>query len=158
MLADETHEQTSQRGERMRRTVLGDAHVDASLQRVSEFSRPVQELVTEYCWGIVWGQEVLPLRTRSLLNLAMLAALNRPHEFAVHVRGALRNGVSVAEVQAVLLQVAVYAGMPAGLEAFRIAERAISEYHAETAAANAADGAVPAGAETGSGTSSGSTG
>lgn len=127
VLADETHSETYDRGEKVRRSVLGDAHVDASLQRVTEFSRAVQEFVTEYCWGVVWSREVLPARTRSLLNLAMLTALNRPHEFAVHVRGALRNGVTVAEVQEVLLQAAVYVGAPAALEAFRIAERVITE-------------------------------
>lgn len=128
MLADETHGETYERGEKVRRLVLGDAHVDQALERVTDFSRPVQELVTEYCWGVVWSREALSAKTRSMLNLAMLATLNRQHELAVHVRGALRNGVTVEEVQEVLLQTAVYVGAPAALEAFRTAERAISEY------------------------------
>lgn len=130
VLADETHGEAYERGEQLRRAVLGDTHVDLSLQRVTDFSRPLQELVTEYCWGVVWSRSALPPKTRSLLNLAMLTALNRQHEFAVHVRGALRNGVTVEELQEVLLQTAVYVGAPAALEAFRIAERVITEYNA----------------------------
>ena len=129
VLADETHGETYERGEKVRRSVLGDAHVDLSLERVTEFSRPVQELVTEYCWGVVWSRDALPATVRSMLNLAMLTALNRQHELAVHVRGALRNGVTVQEVQEVLLQTAVYVGAPAALEAFRTAERVITEYN-----------------------------
>jgi 4-carboxymuconolactone decarboxylase len=115
------------RGLAKRREVLGAEHVDRSLAQVSDFSRPIQELVTEYCWGAVWGRDGLPSATRSLLNLAMLTALNRPHELAVHVRGALTNGVTVEEIQETLLQTAVYVGVPAALESFRIADRVIAE-------------------------------
>ena len=115
------------RGMSMRRRVLGDAHVDRSMGRVSEFARPVQDLVTEYCWGSVWSRDGLDLRTRSLLNLVMLTALNRMHEFAVHVRGAVNNGCSRDQIREALLQAAVYCGAPAALESFRVAERVLAE-------------------------------
>jgi 4-carboxymuconolactone decarboxylase len=110
-----------------RREVLGPEYVDAALDGATAFSRPLQELVTEYCWGTVWSRPGLDRRTRSLINLAMLTALNRPHELAGHVRGALRNGCSEEEIQEVLLQAAVYCGMPAGLDAFRVAEKVLEE-------------------------------
>jgi 4-carboxymuconolactone decarboxylase len=115
------------RGDQVRREVLGDAHVDRSLAQATDFTRVVQEYVTASCWGDVWSRPGLDRRTRSLLNLAMLTALNRPHEFAVHVKGALNNGVTVAEIQEVLLQTAAYCGAPAALESFRIAEKVIEE-------------------------------
>jgi 4-carboxymuconolactone decarboxylase len=115
----------------MRKEVLGEAHVERSLAAVTDFSRPVQELVTEYCWGAVWTREGLDRRTRSLLNLVMLTALNRGHELAVHVRGAITNGVTETEIQEALLQTAVYVGAPAALESFRIAERTLGELRAE---------------------------
>lgn len=127
MTTEPTHSQTYERGIAMRRAVLGDEHVDRSLAQVSDFSRPVQELVTEYCWGVIWNREGLERKTRSLLNLAMLTALNRSHELGVHVRGAVNNGVSIAEIQETLLQAAVYAGAPAALESFRVAERVLRE-------------------------------
>ncbi|GAA4543983.1 4-carboxymuconolactone decarboxylase [Pseudonocardia xishanensis] len=114
-------------GMRVRREVLGDAHVDRSMAAVSEFARPVQELVTEYCWGEVWTREGLDRRTRSLLNLAMLTALGRNHELAVHVRGAVTNGATVTEIQEALLQTAVYCGVPAALESFRVADGVLAE-------------------------------
>ncbi|MBO3747382.1 carboxymuconolactone decarboxylase family protein [Streptosporangiaceae bacterium NEAU-GS5] len=120
-----------QAGLEMRKQVLGAEHVERSLATASEFSRPVQELVTEYCWGEVWTREGLDLRTRSLLNLVMLTALNRGHEFAVHVRGAVANGVTESEIQEALLQAAVYVGAPAALESFRIAERTLGELRAQ---------------------------
>jgi 4-carboxymuconolactone decarboxylase len=110
-----------ERGMAIRKEVLGAEHVERSLANADEFSRPVQELVTEYCWGEIWGRDGLDRRTRSLLNLGMLAALNRQHELGVHVRGALNNGCSPSEIQEVLLQVAIYAGVPAGIEGFRTA-------------------------------------
>jgi 4-carboxymuconolactone decarboxylase len=116
-----------ERGLKVRREVLGAAHVDRSLEAASDFSRPMQELVTEYCWGAVWSREALDRRTRSLLNLGMLTALNRSQELAVHVRGALTNGCTEEEIRETLLQAAVYCGMPAGLEAFRVAERTLQE-------------------------------
>ncbi|MFI5957671.1 carboxymuconolactone decarboxylase family protein [Cryptosporangium sp. NPDC051539] len=122
------------RGETVRREVLGDAHVNRSMARATEFSRVVQEYVTTTCWGDVWSRPGLDRRTRSLLNLAMLTALNRPHEFSVHVRGALRNGCTEAEIQEVLLQTAPYCGAPAALESFRVAERTIDEVRREAAA------------------------
>ena len=114
----------------MRRQVLGDAHVDRSMGQVSEFARPIQDLVTEYCWGSVWSRDGLDLRTRSLLNLVMLTALNRMHEFAVHVRGAVNNGCSRDQIREALLQAAVYCGAPAALESFRVAERVLEEIDA----------------------------
>jgi len=110
-----------------RREVLGAAHVEASMAKVTEFSRPVQELVTEYCWGTIWTRDGLDRRTRSLLNLATLTALNRNHELGVHVRGAITNGATPAEIQEVLLQAAIYVGVPAALESFRVAERILTE-------------------------------
>jgi 4-carboxymuconolactone decarboxylase len=118
---------TFETGLEMRRRVLGAEHVDRSMANVSEFSRPVQELVTEYCWGAVWTRPGIELKTRSLLNLVMLTALNRSHELAVHVRGAVTNGCSVEEIQEALLQTVVYCGAPAALEAFRVAERVLAE-------------------------------
>lgn len=114
----------------MRRQVLGDAYVQRSLDNATEFSRPMQELVTEYCWGAVWSRPGLVPRDRSLVNLGMLVALDRPDELRVHLRGALNNGVTVAEIQEVILQAGVYCGMPAALDAFRIAGAVIEEHEA----------------------------
>jgi 4-carboxymuconolactone decarboxylase len=116
-----------QRGLEIRREVLGAEHVDRSLRAASPFSQPIQELVTEYCWGAVWSREGLDRRTRSLLNLAMLTALNRNHELAVHVRGAVTNGCTTDEIRETLLQAAIYCGVPAGLESVRVAERVLTE-------------------------------
>jgi 4-carboxymuconolactone decarboxylase len=109
------------RGDELRRAVLGDEYVERSRERATEFTAPLQELVTEYCWGTVWSRPGLELKTRSLLNLAMLTALNRPHELRVHVRGALNNGCTPDEIRETLLQAAVYCGLPAALDAFRTA-------------------------------------
>jgi 4-carboxymuconolactone decarboxylase len=122
------------RGEQVRREVLGAEHVDRSLFQTSEFSRPLQEFVTAVCWGDVWSRPGLDRRTRSLLNLVMLTALNRSHEFAVHVRGAVRNGCTEEEIQEALLQAAAYCGAPAALESFRVAERVLAELYETTAA------------------------
>ena len=116
-----------QEGLRVRKEVLGAEHVERSLAGVSDFSRPVQEFVTSSCWGEVWTRPGLDRRTRSLLNLAMLTALNRMHEFAVHVRGAVTNGCTEEEIQETLLQTAAYCGAPAALESFRVAERVLGE-------------------------------
>jgi len=115
----------------LRKQVLGEAHVERSLERVTEFSRPIQELATEYAWGAIWTREGLELRDRSLINLAMLTVLNRSHELAVHARGAVTNGVTRSEIQEVLMQAANYAGMPAALESFRIAVATLTELEAE---------------------------
>lgn len=116
-----------EQGLEIRRQVLGNDHVARSLDQTSAFGRPVQELVTEIAWGDIWSRPGLDHRTRSLLNLAMLTALNRMHEFAVHVRGAVRNGCTVAEIQETLLQTVAYCGAPAALESFRVAERILNE-------------------------------
>lgn len=119
------------RGLGIRREVLGDAHVDRSLQGVSDFARPVQEYVTQNVWGELWSRPGLDRRTRSLLNLVMLTALNRSHELAVHVRGAVTNGCTETEIQEALLQTAGYCGAPAALESFRVAERVLGEIQAK---------------------------
>jgi 4-carboxymuconolactone decarboxylase len=115
------------RGMKIRREVLGDAYVDNALRNADEFSKPFQELVTEYCWGASWGREGLTRKQRSLNNLCMLAALNRGAELEIHLRGALRNGCTHEEIRETLMQVAVYAGIPAGVEAFRIARKVLAE-------------------------------
>jgi 4-carboxymuconolactone decarboxylase len=116
-----------ERGLKTRREVLGSEHVDASLKNADDFSLPMQELVTEYCWGDVWNRPGLDRRTRSLLNLAMLTALNRPHELKLHVRGALNNGLSKDEIREVFLQTAIYCGVPAAIDAFRQAREVFKE-------------------------------
>ena len=116
-----------ERGLEVRRAVLGAEHVDRSLEQASSFMRPMQELVTEYCWGAVWTRGGLDRRTRSLLNLGMLTALGKTQELGAHIRGALTNGCTETEIQEALLQAAIYCGVPAGLEAFRVAERALEE-------------------------------
>jgi 4-carboxymuconolactone decarboxylase len=117
-----------QAGLEMRRKVLGTAHVERSMANSTEFAKPMQELVTEYCWGEVWTRPGLSARERSLLNLGMLTALNRGEELKLHVRGALNNGCTHEEIQEVFLQAAIYCGVPAALSSFRIAEAAIDEY------------------------------
>jgi 4-carboxymuconolactone decarboxylase len=118
---------TFERGLEIRKSVLGKEFVENSIKTADDFNMPLQELVTEYCWGAVWGREELPHKTRSMLNLAMLSALNRPHELKMHLRGALHNGVSRAEIREVLLQVAIYCGVPAGVDAFRNAREVFAE-------------------------------
>lgn len=118
--------QTFERGLEIRKSVLGEEFVESSLKSADDFNRPLQELVTEYCWGAVWGREELPRKTRSMLNLAMLAALNRPHELKMHINGALRNGVTREEIREVLLQVAIYCGVPAAVDSFRIAREVLA--------------------------------
>lgn len=125
-----TRHETYESGLAIRKQVLGEEHVDRSLGRVTEFSRPIQEFVTEYCWGATWSRAGLDHKTRSMLNLVMLTALNRSHELAAHVGGAIRNGVTVREIQEALLQTAVYVGVPAALEAFRVAELKLEEMRA----------------------------
>jgi 4-carboxymuconolactone decarboxylase len=113
------------KGMAIRRKVLGDAYVDKALEGVDDFNRDFQRMVTEYCWGNLWGREALSHKQRSLNNLCLLAALNRSQELEAHVRGAIRNGCTVDEIRETLMQVAVYAGVPAGVEAFRVARRAL---------------------------------
>jgi 4-carboxymuconolactone decarboxylase len=109
----------------VRREVLGAEYVDRSLAAADALTGPLQDLVTEYCWGEIWTRPGLPRKTRSLLNLAMLTALNRPHEIELHVRGALRNGCSREEIAEVLLQAAIYCGVPAAIDSFRIARKVL---------------------------------
>ena len=115
------------KGLKTRREVLGADYVDAALKNADDFNMDMQELVTQYCWGDVWNRPGLPRRTRSLLNLAMLAALNRPHELKLHVRGAINNGVSKDEIKEVFLQAAIYCGVPAAIDSFRVAKEAFKE-------------------------------
>lgn len=119
-----------EKGLAIRRAVLGAGYVDKAIAAADDFSMPLQQLVTEYCWGAVWGREELPRKTRSIINLAMISALNRPHELKLHVKGALRNGVSREEIREVLLQVAIYCGVPAAVDAFRTAREALAEVDA----------------------------
>jgi len=116
-----------EKGLAIRREVLGADYVDNAIRTADDFNRPLQELVTEYCWGAVWGRPGLPRKTRSMLNLAMLTALNRPHELKLHVKGALTNGLSREEIMEVLLQAAIYCGVPAAVDAFRTAREAFKE-------------------------------
>ncbi len=123
--------QTYDRGREIRTAVLGEAYVQAAEAKADDFSAPFQELVTEYCWGAVWGREGLEPKTRSMLNLAMIATLNRPHELRTHVMGALTNGVTREEIREIFMQVAIYAGVPAAVDSFRIAREAFAEYDQE---------------------------
>jgi len=116
-----------EKGLGIRKSVLGAEFVEKSIAAADDFNMPMQRLVTEYCWGAVWGREELPKKTRSMLNIAMLAVLNRQHEFRMHVRGAIRNGVSKDEIREILLQVAIYAGVPAAIDSFRNAKEALAE-------------------------------
>jgi 4-carboxymuconolactone decarboxylase len=116
-----------EKGLAIRREVLGADYVDNAIRTADDFNRPLQELVTEYCWGAVWGRPGLPKKTRSMLNLAMLTALNRPHELKLHIRGALKNGVTREEIMEVLLQTGIYCGVPAAVDAFRTARETFKE-------------------------------
>ncbi|MGA0123089.1 MAG: carboxymuconolactone decarboxylase family protein [Gaiellales bacterium] len=118
-------------GLRIRKEVLGEAYVERSLANADDFSKDFQRLVTEYCWGAGWGRSALSKRDRSLMNLVMIGSLNRMHEFRLHLRGAITNGVTKAEIQDALIQLAIYAGIPAGVEGFRIAREVFAECEAE---------------------------
>ena len=125
------------KGLALRKQVLGADYVEKSMANADDFSRPMQELSTEYCWGYVWTRPGLQLRERSLINLSMISALNRPHELKLHVKAALNNGLTREEIREVLLQVAVYCGVPAGIDSTRIAREAFAEVDAAAAAAGA---------------------
>jgi len=116
-----------EKGLAVRKAVLGEAYVDNALATADDFSRPLQDWVTEQAWGEVWVDETLTRKTRSFMNLAMLTAINRPHELKIHIRGALNNGLSREEIRAVFLHCAVYCGAPAVVDAFRIAREAFAE-------------------------------
>ena len=126
------NKETFEAGLAQRRAVLGNDYVERSLANMDDFTRPLQELVTEMCWGTIWTRPGLPPKMRSLLNIGMLAALNRPHELALHVRGALRTGCTKEEIQEALLQAAVYCGIPAGVDSFRVAAEVFREAERET--------------------------
>lgn len=115
------------RGLKTRREVLGAEYVDASIKNADDFNMPMQELVTQYCWGDVWNRPGLERRTRSFLNLAMITALNRPHELKLHVRGAINNGLTKDEIKEVFLQAAIYCGVPAAIDSFRTAKEVFKE-------------------------------
>lgn len=119
--------ETYQRGRQIRSEVLGKEYVDRAIAGADDFTKPLQDLVTEYCWGAVWGRDGLSRKTRSMLNLAMTSVLNRPHEMRTHIRAALTNGVTREEIREVFLQVAVYAGVPAAVDSFRTAGEIFAE-------------------------------
>jgi 4-carboxymuconolactone decarboxylase len=121
------NKETFERGLEIRKSVLGSEFVEKTIASADDFNMPMQELVTEYCWGAVWGRPGLDKKTRSMLNLAMLSALNRPHELKMHVRGALRNGVTKDEIREIFLQVAIYCGVPAAVDSFRNAREAFEQ-------------------------------
>ena len=116
-----------EKGMKVRKEVLGEAYVDAAFANADDFTRPMQEYATEACWGAIWGREGLDRRTRSIINLSMISALNRPHELKLHVKAALTNGLTRDEIREILLQVACYCGVPAGMDSFRIAREAFKE-------------------------------
>jgi len=116
-----------EKGLSIRREVLGAEYVDKAIANADDFNRPLQELVTEYCWGEIWGRPGLDRKTRSMLNLAMISALNRPHEVKIHVKGAIQNGLTKDDIKEVFLQVAIYCGVPAAVDSFRIAQEAFKE-------------------------------
>jgi 4-carboxymuconolactone decarboxylase len=119
-----------EKGLAIRKAVLGKEYVEKSLAGADDFTRPMQQFVTQYCWGEIWGNTTLSRRDRSLVNIAMLSLLNRPHELKLHVKGALTNGLTRDEIRDVLMQVAVYGGVPAGIDATRIAKEALNEVDA----------------------------
>ncbi|MBV1866112.1 MAG: carboxymuconolactone decarboxylase family protein [Rhodobacteraceae bacterium] len=126
---DQKTEQSAEyiNGLKTRREVLGDEYVDKAIQGATDFTQPLQELVTTNCWNDIWNRPGLDRRSRSILNLGMIAALNRPHELKLHLRGALNNGLSVQEIQEILLQVSAYCGAPAAIDAFRVASEVLEE-------------------------------
>lgn len=122
-----------EKGLRIRKAVVGEDYVDQAFAKAGDFGREFQELVSEFCWGASWGREALSRRDRSLMNLAIIGTLGRPAEFRLHVQGALRNGLTVDEIKDALIHLSVYAGIPAGVEAFRIAGEVINDHQAKDA-------------------------
>ena len=122
---------TYETGLKIRREVLGSDYVDRSTSGVTDFTKPLQELVTSYCWGDVWARLGIDRRARSIVNLAMLTALNRPNELRLHVRGAVNNGLTVQEIGEVLLQTAIYCGVPAAIDSFKVAQDVFDEMKGE---------------------------
>ncbi|SDP17619.1 carboxymuconolactone decarboxylase family protein [Pseudomonas jinjuensis] len=126
-------EQDKQRGQQVRREVMGDTFVDRAMNNATEFTLPLQDFVNEHAWGAVWARDGLPRKTRSLITLAALTALKCPQELKGHVRGALNNGCTVEEIREALLHCAVYAGVPAAIDAFRAAQEVIDAWQADQA-------------------------
>ena len=120
-----------QKGLAVRRAVLGSAYVDGSLARANDFNAVMQQIATEFAWGEIWTRPGLPRKKRSMLNIAMLCALNRPHELRLHVRGAINNGVTRDEIKEILLQIGGYCGVPACIDGFRVANEVLAEIDAE---------------------------
>ena len=116
-----------EKGLKIRREVLGAEYVDKSIQGADDFTRPLQELVTKYCWGEIWGRPGLDRRTRSIINLAMITALGRTHEVKLHVKGAIHNGLTKDDIREIFLQTAIYCGVPAALDSFRAAKEVFKE-------------------------------
>ncbi|WP_245292889.1 carboxymuconolactone decarboxylase family protein [Pararhizobium arenae] len=116
-----------ERGLKTRREVLGGEYVDASVKKATDFNWPMQQLVTEYCWDEIWNRPGLERKMRSILNLGMISALNRPHELKLHVRGAINNGITKEEIREVFLQVSIYCGVPAAIDSFRCAQEVFDE-------------------------------
>ena len=129
-----TREELFETGLTIRREVLGAEYVDSAIASADDFNRPFQELITEYAWGAVWSRPELARKTRSMLNLAMLTALNRPHELELHVRGALNNGVTKDEIREIFMHASVYCGVPAALDSIRVARKVFAELEQATAA------------------------
>ena len=119
-----------EKGLKVRKAVLGEAYVEAAFANADDFTRPMQEYATEACWGAIWSREGLDRRTRSIINLSMISALNRPHELKLHVKAALTNGLTREEICEIILQIACYCGVPAGMDSFRIAREAFKEVDA----------------------------
>jgi 4-carboxymuconolactone decarboxylase len=116
-----------EQGLKTRREVLGGAYVDASIDRATEFNWPMQELVTEYCWNEIWNRPGLDRKSRSILNLGMISALNRPHELKLHVRGAINNGLTKEQIREIFLQISIYCGVPAAIDSFRLAQEVFDD-------------------------------
>ena len=127
MASERKRSEKFEKGLKTRREVLGGEYVDKSVDAATDFNWPLQKLVTEYCWDEIWNRPGLDRRSRSILNLGMIAALNRPHELKLHVRGALNNGLSRSEIQEILLQIAIYCGAPAAIDSFRVAQSVFDE-------------------------------
>jgi 4-carboxymuconolactone decarboxylase len=127
-MAEETRSELRRKGLAIRRQVLGDKYVDAAMNNVTDFNRPLQELLNEYCWGAGWGREGLTRKERSLINLAMLTALGRTHEVETHTRGALNNGLTPVQIREVFMQAAIYCGVAAAVDSFRAASKIVAEH------------------------------
>ena len=127
MAGERPRSEKFERGLATRRAVLGPEYVDGSLAKADDFSWPLQQMATEYCWDEIWNRPGLDRRSRSILNLGMISALNRPHELKLHIRGALNNGLTKDELREIFLQVGVYCGLPAAIESFRLAREVFAE-------------------------------